>query len=358
MSLAACGKTAETAESSKAGKTGKADAGGEEGEAEAKEPPLTQEQAVELYRSSKARVEATQNLPKESFDEIAADLRRITEEAEDAHLRANASLLLGTLFDERGDRRAALSFYRQARELVPDDPSTHAVLAIALADQKKWEEAIASQWKVVELAPDDLTGWLILGELHVKGGKVDEAAKVYGAYELRRTGLLNGLTKKQDGEYVKDEAHRAGCVEALAPAVDNGTAVALMYALESDPSPKVRERVAAIMGEQRLIGYLDHLRKRHAVEEDAEVKESMAWAIEQIEGDPVETAPGAVPEEIREQVEAEAAKQAAEAGEGGEAEEAGPVDDAQASGGDGKAEPEDAGAEPAEPADGAKAEGG
>jgi tetratricopeptide (TPR) repeat protein len=250
----------------------------------------------------------------------------VANEAEDAHLRANASLLLGSLFEQRGDQRAAISFYRQAQELIPDEVGPYIVLALALSKAGRWDEAIAAQWIVVEMIPDDLVGWLLLGELHVKGGKLEEATQVYTAYEQRRKGLLDGLTLKQDGKYVEDEAERAACAEALAPAIDNGTALALMYALDSDPSPVVRERVATIMGEQRLLGYAKLLESKQATETDASVKEAIGWAIAEIQREPVETAPGPIPESLVKQVEAEvaAAKAASEGGapvpEGGAAE--------------------------------------
>jgi tetratricopeptide (TPR) repeat protein len=302
-----CGKSATQEEGSKA------EANGEQIEKPPAPPPLTQEQLAELYREAKARYEATTKLPDESFAELVADLQRVANEAEDAHLRANASLLLGSMHEERDDSRAAISYYRQAQELIPDDPGPYIVLALALSKAKKWDEAIAAQWKVVEMIPDDLVGWLLLGELHVKGGKLDEAAKVYGAYELRRKGLLDGLTLKQKGEYLESEDERAACIEALTPAVDNGTALALMYALDSDPSPKVRAQIAATMGAQRLVGYKEFLEKKQAAETDAEVKEAMAWALAEIERDPVETAPGPVPEELAEEVKAEVEAQAQEA---------------------------------------------
>lgn len=311
-----CGKTAPVGE-----EAGKAE---EQAAAEVPPPPpLTSEQAEALYLSSKARIEATQALPDESFAELKADLERVANEAESPHLRANASLLLGSLFEQRGDQRAAISFYRQAQELTPEEVGPYIVLALALSKDSRWEEAIAAQWKVVEMIPDDLVGWLLLGELHVKGGKLDEAAEVYAAYELRRKGLLDGLTLKKDGQYVEDEAERAACVEALAPAIDNGTALALMYALDSDPSPLVRERVATIMGEQRLVGYAKLLASKQASEADVEVKKAIQWAIAEIERDPVETAPGPVPESIAKQVEAEIAASAAE-GEKNQGETEGP----------------------------------
>ena len=302
LSLPACGPSAESTLDTTAAGPG---AGERVGADPVPEAELTQSDLEALYRSSKERVLATESLPEESFREIAADLGTVANTPGDLHLRANASLLLGSLHDERGDHRAALSFFRQAQEFLPDEPSVHAMLVFSLVDMGKWEEAIAEQWVVVELAPDDLEAWLILGELHVKGGQSEEAARVYGAYELRRHGLLEGLTAKQDGEYVKDEDHRAGCAAALMPAVDNGTAIALMYALESDPSPKVRTEVGVVMGNQRLAGYLDFLRKRAASETDADTKATLTWAIEEIEADPIDTSPGPVPESIRSAVAAE-----------------------------------------------------
>lgn len=267
-------------------------------------PPLTQEQLAELYQNAKARYEAVAGSPEGAS--LEADLRRVANEAEDAHLRANASLLLGTIAEGRNDQRSAISFYRQAAELIPDDADTHIVLALALAKAERWDEAITEQWKVVQAIPDDLVGWLLLGELQIKSGDLEEAAKVYGAYELRRMGLLDGLTLKRDGEYLKAEAERAACAQALAPALDVGTSAGLLYALDSDPSPVVRAAIVEVMGEQRLLGYQKLLKDKLASETDADVKQAIEWALSEIEREGVETTPGPVPESIAKQVEAEA----------------------------------------------------
>lgn len=309
-----CGKNA-----NQEGTAGKA----EEGEKKPEPPPpLTQEQLAELYNTSKARFEAVVNLPEESRIELAGNLQRVANESEDAHLRANASLLLGAMAEANQDQRAAISYYRQAAELIPDDADTHIVLALALARAERWDEAIEEQAKVVQAIPDDLVGWLVLGELLVKGGDLEEASKVYGAYELRRAGLLDGLTLKQGGEYVKDEEERAACAHALSPAVDIGTARGLMYALDSDPSPRVRMAVVEAMGEQRLVGYQKILKDKLGSEPDAEVKQAIEWALGEIEREGVETPPEQVPESIAEKVEAEAKAlaeaEAAKAEAGGE----------------------------------------
>jgi hypothetical protein len=67
----------------------------------------------------------------------------------------------------------------------------------------------------------------------------------------------------------------------------------------------VRERVAAIMGEQRLVGYQKLLETKLATEQVAEVKQAIEWALAEIQRDPIETAPGPVPESIVKQVEDE-----------------------------------------------------
>src|SRR5690606_145160 len=108
---------------------------------------------------------AVVNLPEESRIELAGNLQRVANESEDAHLRANASLLLGAMAEANQDQRAAISYYRQAAELIPDDADTHIVLALALARAERWDEAIEEQAKVVQAIPDDLVGWLVLGEL-------------------------------------------------------------------------------------------------------------------------------------------------------------------------------------------------
>lgn len=288
----------------------------------APEPALTQDQLLDLYESAKTRVEAATQISDESYAQLDRDLRKVAEQAEPAALRANASLLLGSVAEARGDRRTAISFYRQATTLLPDEAATHAVLAVALASDSQWTDAIASQWRVVELAPDDLQAWLLLGEMQIKGGESDAATLTYAAYELRRKGLLDGLTLKKDGEYVIAEADRAACAEALAPAADTGTALGLMYALDSDPSAKVRTAVAGVMGEQRLLGYQKLLETKLAGETDTDAREAMTWAIAEITRDGVETAPGTVPAELAKAVEEAAKKDEVEVGLAGEADPA------------------------------------
>lgn len=261
--------------------------------APAAEPVLDHEAT---YLRAKQTVEsAGAQIDEETFAKLSTDLDRVAQEAEDVHLKANASLLMGALLEERGDRRGAISFYRQARALVPEEASTHAMLALALAAEKEFAEAAKIQARVIELVPDDLQAWLLLGEMQIKAGQEKEARDTYARYELRRKGLIDGLTLKKEGAYVVGPEDRAACAGALEPAADNGTAMALLYALSSEPEPAVRAEIARVMGTQRLAGYEKALETAAEKETDGETKEVIMWAMTEISRDPVETAPGPAP---------------------------------------------------------------
>ncbi len=250
----------------------------------------------QLYLSAKQRVEAAgAKLEDEQFTKVSADLRRVAEEANDPHLRANASLLLGALLEERGDRKAAISYYRQARAQVPEEASTHAMLALALAAEQQFDEAAQIQSEVVKLLPDDLEAWLLLGEMNLKAGNEKAGKDAYARYEIRRKGLLDGLTLEKDGEYLVSAEDRAGCAAALEPAADTGTALALLYALQSDPDGIVRAEIARVMGAQRLEGYKKGLEEQLEKETEPDVREAIMWAVKEISRDPVETRPGESP---------------------------------------------------------------
>jgi len=267
------------------------------GDAAAAQPTLDDAALEKLYLRAKRKVEQDGGAATD-LASIREDLQRVANGAKDPHLRANASLLLGSLAEAAGDRTSAVSYYRQAAALVPEEAAAHAVLAMALAADGKPADAIEVQQKVVELVPDDLQAWLILGELNVKAGRNEAATEVYAAYEVRRKGLIDGLTlRNKDGSYIVSVEDRIGCAANLEGAADTGTAAALVYALETDPDPKVRAEVATVMGVQRLKIYeaaLDGARKEAT---DPELKEVLVWALSEVVRDPVDVAPGPVPVE-------------------------------------------------------------
>lgn len=262
---------------------------------EAMEPADDDALAEEYLRvKSAVQSQAVQRDPAR-LDKAKNDLKRIANSARDPHLRANASLLLGSVLEATGDREQAVSFYRHAAKIVTDDAGPHMALALALAAQGKHGEAATVQRRVVELDPDNLENWLALGEMLVKAGDEQGATEAYAAYELRRKGLIDGLTLKQDGQFKVGPDDRAACALALAAASDNGTALALLYALGSEPEASVRVAIARTMGIQRLRGYREPLEKHLRDEKDAEVREVVGWALGEIVRDPIDTKPARAP---------------------------------------------------------------
>lgn len=235
-----------------------------------------------------------------SFFEAKAELTRVSNEAKDIHLRANASLLLGLLYEGRRDVKAAVAQYEHAAKLVPDDAGPHMALALALAADKRFADAAQAQKKATTLDPDNLENWLVLGELLVKSGDKDAGVAAYVDYERRRKGLIDGLTlKNKEGKFLVGTEERAGCAEALASATDQGTAIALTYAFKSDPETDVRAAVAAVMGVQRLEVYKPALLDALPKATEPTLKESIAWALAEIDRDPVKPKRPELPPEVQ-----------------------------------------------------------
>jgi tetratricopeptide (TPR) repeat protein len=262
-----------------------------------KKPKLDDAAWSKQYEGAKAQIDTVIDSPADSPARAAvvSQLAEVAKEAKDAHLRANASLALGLLYERVSDLRTAISYYRQARAWVPQEPEVYAVLALALAQDGELVEAIAMQEELCRLVPDDLQAWLFLGELNIKAKREEDAKLAYAAYEARRKGLLDGLTKKSQGQYEKPEADRIACAHALAPSRDSGTALGLLYALSSEPSSRVREAIAATIAEHRLRGYVDGLNAALAKESDPDTREALKFALAEIARAPLDAAAIEVP---------------------------------------------------------------
>lgn len=279
--------------------------------------PMTEDEFAQRTEHWRDRITEDVNLANSaSFFEAKAELTRVGNEAKDKHLRANASLLLGLLFEGRRDVKAAIAQYEHAAKLVPDDAGPSMALALALAADQRFADAAEAQKTATKLDPDNLENWLVLGELLVKSGDKDAAVSAYVDYETRRKGLIDGLTlKNKQGAYQIGVQDRVGCAEALASATDQGTAIALTYAFKSDPEPEVRAAVAMVMGVQRLAVYKPVLLDTLPTVKHAELKESIAWALGEIDRDPVSPKRPELPPEVAEAAKAPAGE-AAKAPEG------------------------------------------
>lgn len=272
--------------------------------------PMSEDEFAQRTEQWRDRVAADPTLPNTAdFFRAKTDLSRVSNEAKDIHLRANASLLLGLLYEGRADVKGAIAQYEHASKLVPDDAGPYMALALALSSDKRFGDAANAQKTATTLDPDNLENWLVLGELLVKSGDKEAGIAAYVDYERRRKGLIDGLTlKNKQGAFLVGPPERVGCAEALASATDQGTAIALTYAFKSDPDASVRSAAAAVMGVQRLTFYKPALEAALPTA-SGEVKESVAWALSEIDRDPVTPKRPELPPEV-----AEAAK-AAPAGE-------------------------------------------
>lgn len=253
------------------------------------ETPLDDDAAADRYLEIKAEVDRDPGIVTgDRFATIKSDLESIANGAGTPQLRANAALLLGSLFQARGEALRASGYFQHAATLVPNDAGPHMALARALAVSGDTEGALKAQSQAATLDPDNLENWLALGELHMRAGDRDSAVQAYGGYELRRKGLIDGLTLHDgEGTYVVGVDQRVGCANALAAAADQGTGVALVYALRTDPEPAVRAEVARVMGLHRLEIYLPVLKTQVAEEKDPDVVEALQWALAEIARDPV-----------------------------------------------------------------------
>lgn len=249
--------------------------------------------AAERYLALKAKLEADPAVAKgPEFPAMRAELEGIANGAQAKPMRANAALLLGAMLETRGDHRKAAGYYQLAATLIPDDAGPHMALALAYAAAKDLTEAAKAQEQAATLDPDNLENWLALGELRLRAGDQEGATQAYGAYELRRKGLIDGLTLHDAaGVPTMASEERIACAQALAAAADQGTGVALVYALRRDPDPEVRAAVAAVMGLQRLDMFVPALQTQAAEEADPGTKKEVEAALAEIARDPVTIEP-------------------------------------------------------------------
>jgi tetratricopeptide (TPR) repeat protein len=255
--------------------------------------PLDDDALAERYVAIREALDAEPPPSAAVIGTLEADLKEIANTARDMHLRANASLVLGSILEGKGDRTGAIGHYRHAAKLVPDDAGPHMALARGLAAAGDHAAALEAQQQATDRDPDNLENWLALAELSLRAGEKERAGQAYVDYERRRKGLIDGLTlKNKAGEYLVSEDERIACAEALAAASDAGTAVALLYALVNVESAKVRATVATVMGIQRLAGFTDVLKARQTAEVDPDVQEAVQWALGEIARDPIDIEPG------------------------------------------------------------------
>ena len=93
--------------------------------------------------------------------------------------------MLGLALHRQKKLDEAITAYRQAIQLSPNDAEAYNQLGNALQDLQKLDEAIAAYRKAVELAPNNPVFYSFLGSALFADKKLDEAIAAYGkAIEL------------------------------------------------------------------------------------------------------------------------------------------------------------------------------
>lgn len=92
-------------------------------------------------------------------------------------MRAVTALNLGTELQAQGKLDEAISQYRYALELTPDDALAHSNLGTALAAQGKFDEAIEHYERALALAPEDADSYSNLGNTLFALDRTDEAIR-------------------------------------------------------------------------------------------------------------------------------------------------------------------------------------
>jgi tetratricopeptide (TPR) repeat protein len=82
---------------------------------------------------------------------------------------------LGLVFSKEGRLDEAISQYREALRLKPDDADAHYDLANALYRKRLWDEAIGQYREDLKLSPDDPEGHNNLGVVLFQKGNLNEA---------------------------------------------------------------------------------------------------------------------------------------------------------------------------------------
>lgn len=77
----------------------------------------------------------------------------------------------------------AISYYKKALELTPDDIDTVFNILVAYAAKEDWSDA--AQWgeKYVNINPGDANGWMLLARSYTRTGDEDKAAEALKRYD-------------------------------------------------------------------------------------------------------------------------------------------------------------------------------
>lgn len=140
-----------------------------------------------------------------------------------------AAQLLETDAPDRAD-----ALYRRVLAIAPDMPEVHFAASRFYGSQRDTARALRHLARAVEVEPDFLPAYPLLGGLLVQAGRQDEAATRMVAYEQRLNGLLRRLAQAQ-----RAVGERVGIIELLGY-LDDERATEGLVARLADEAPEIR----------------------------------------------------------------------------------------------------------------------
>jgi tetratricopeptide (TPR) repeat protein len=93
---------------------------------------------------------------------------------------AEALFLFGAVYGQLGDFAAAERMLRDALALAPNHPVLNCNLGVALLQQQRFQEAMASFSRALQLDPHQFEAWMYLGQACDATGACEHAIKAYG----------------------------------------------------------------------------------------------------------------------------------------------------------------------------------
>ncbi len=126
------------------------------------------------YQASDAAAKAYTT--EEETPKVVAAIERALEKGPDHKSYYSKVVSLGTICSRSGDYAGAIKAYKKASEMKPDDTTPIYNSAVVYQKQSKWNDAVASLKKVLELDADNSKAHYMLGGIYYNNLKNDQAA--------------------------------------------------------------------------------------------------------------------------------------------------------------------------------------
>lgn len=96
-----------------------------------------------------------------------------------SNTKAELTTLRGIMLADRGQRKEAVSVFREAISINPSSPRSYNNLGLALADDQQWQESARMFQRAIQIDPTYAGAYNNWGDMLDRKGDIDEAAKKF-----------------------------------------------------------------------------------------------------------------------------------------------------------------------------------